>query len=150
MLSYPRSIIFSVRIAGPYTCSALLVSFLQFYLFCRWFPRLHMPHRSLCPRLRCPVYLRPLLGMYSASAGHPKIPMLSSFPLLLWEVVAGTMIANSVGSIDRIFLGEGNIWVLPSCHALSYINFVQSECIMSGCVVESLLEWHVLHVSSIC
>ena len=52
--------------------------------------------------------LCPLLGMYSASAGRPKIFLLSSFPLLLWDLVAGTMVASSVGLIDRIFLGEGS------------------------------------------
>ena len=76
--------------------------------------------------------------MYSASAGRPKISLLSSFPLLLWEVVAGTMVASSVGLIDRIFLGDGNIWVLASCHALPYINSVQSECMMSGHVLLTL------------
>ena len=45
------------------------------------------------------------------------------------------MVANSVGLIDRIFLGDGNIWVSASYHALPYINSVQSECMMSGYVL---------------
>ena len=35
------------------------------------------------------------------------------------------MVANSVGLINRIFLGDENIWVLASCHDLLYINSVQ-------------------------
>ena len=35
--------------------------------------------------------------MCSASAGHPKKSLLSSFLLLLIGVVGGTMVANSVG-----------------------------------------------------
>ena len=97
VLSCPGSIIFPVRIAGRYTCSALLVSFLQFYLFRRWFLLLHMPYLSLYPGLRCPVYLRPLLDICSASAGRPKKSLLSSFLLLLMGVAGGTMVANSVG-----------------------------------------------------
>ena len=31
------------------------------------------------------------------------------------------MVANSVGLIDRIFPGDGNIWVSASYHALPYI-----------------------------
>ena len=97
-----------------------------------------MPYLSLYPGLRCPVYLRPLLDMCSASAGRHKKSLLSSFLLLLMGVVGGTMVANSVGLIDRIFLGDGNIWVSASYHALPYINSVQSECMMSGYVLLTL------------
>ena len=48
------------------------------------------------------------------------------------------MVANSVGLIDHIFPGDGNIWVLASYHALPYINNVQSECMMSGYVLLTL------------
>ena len=48
------------------------------------------------------------------------------------------MVANSVGLTDRIFLGDGNIWVLASYDALRYINSVQSECMMSGYVLLTL------------
>ena len=98
-----------------------------------------MLYLSLNLGLRCPVYLHPLLDMYSASAGRPKKSLLSSFLLLLMGVAGGTMVANSVGSIDRIFLGDGNIWVSASYHALPYINSVQSECMMSGYVLLLLL-----------
>ena len=97
-----------------------------------------MPYLSLYPGQRCPVYLRPLLDMCSASAGRPKKSLLSSFLLLLMGVVGGTMVANSVGLIDRIFLGDGNIWVSASYHALPYINSVQSEYMMSGYVLLTL------------
>ena len=53
-------------------------------------------------------------------------------------VVVGTMVANSVGLIDRIFLGDRNIWVSASYHALPYINSVQSGCMMSGYVLLTL------------
>ena len=78
--------------------------------------------------------------MCSASAGRPKNSLLSSFLLLLMGVVGGTMVANSVGLIDFIFLGDGNIWVSASyhAHALPYINSVQSECMMSGYVLLTL------------
>ena len=76
--------------------------------------------------------------MCSASAGHPKKSLLSSFLLLLMGVVGGTMVANSVCLIDRIFLGDGNIWVSASYHALPYINTVQSECMMSGYLLLTL------------
>ena len=48
------------------------------------------------------------------------------------------MVATSVGLIDRIFPGDGNIWVSASYHALPYINSVQSECMMSGYVLLTL------------
>ena len=48
------------------------------------------------------------------------------------------MVANSVGLIDRIFLGDGNIWVSESYHALPYINSEQSECMMSEYVLLTL------------
>ena len=97
-----------------------------------------MPYLSLYPGLRCPVYLRPYLDMCSASAGRPKKSLLSNFPLLLMGVVGCIMVANSMGLIDRIFLGDGNIWVSASCYALPYINSVQSECMMSGYVLLTL------------
>ena len=61
------------------------------------------------------------------------------------------MVANSVGLIDRIFLGDGNIWVSASYHALPLYKL----CAIGVhdvriCAVDSLLEWHILHVSSIC
>ena len=93
-----------------------------------------MPYLSLYRGLRCPVYLHPLLDMCSTNAGRPKKSLLSSFLLLLMGVVGGTMVANSVDLIDRIFLVDGNIWVSASYHALLYINSVQSECMMSGYV----------------
>ena len=65
----------------------------------------------LYPGLRFPVYLGFLLGMFPASAGRPKVSLLSSFPSLLWEVVAGTMVARSVSLINHIFLGDCNTWV---------------------------------------
>ena len=73
-----------------------------------------MPYLSLYPGILIPVYLPPLLDICSASAGRPKNSLLSS---LLMGVVAGTMVANSVGLTDRIFLVEGNTWVLASDHA---------------------------------
>ena len=76
--------------------------------------------------------------MCSASAGLPKKSLLSSFLLLLMGVVGSTMVANSVGLIDRIFIGDGNISVSASYHALPYINSVQSECMMSGYVLLTL------------
>ena len=72
------------------------------------------------------------MDMCSESAGRPKKSLLSSFLLLSMGVVGGTMVANSIGLIDRIFLGDGNMWVSASYHALPYINSVQSECMMSG------------------
>ena len=51
-------------------------------------------------------------GLFAPSSGHvlskcwaSQNSLLSSFPLLLWgyHVAAGTMVANSVGLIDRIF-----------------------------------------------
>ena len=60
------------------------------------------------------------------------------------------MVANSVGLIDRIFLGDGNIWASASYHALPYINCAIGVHDVRICVVDSLLEWHILHVSSIC
>ena len=78
-------------------------------------------------------------GLFAPSSGHvlskcwsPKKSLLSSFLLLLMGVAGSTMAANSVGLIDRIFLGERNIWLSGSYHALPYINSVQSECMMSG------------------
>ena len=66
-------------------------------------------------------------------------------------MVGGAMVANSLDLIDRIFLGDGNIWVLASYHALPYINSGAIGVHDVGiCVVDSLLEWHILHVSSIC
>ena len=76
--------------------------------------------------------------MCSASVGRPKKSLLSSFLLLLMGVVGSTMVANSAGLIDRIFQGDGNIWVSSSYHALPYINSVQSECMMSGYVLLTL------------
>ena len=76
--------------------------------------------------------------MRSASAGRPKKSLLSSYLLLLIGVVGSTIVANSVGLIDRIVLGDGNIWVLASYHALPYINSVQLECMMSGYVLLTL------------
>ena len=68
----------------------------------------------------------------------PKNSLLSSFLLLLMGMVDGTMVANSVGLIDRISPGDGNIWAIASYHALPYINSVQSECMMSGYVLLTL------------
>ena len=67
-------------------------------------------------------------------------------------VVGSTMVANSVGLIDRIFLGDGNVWVSASYHALPYINKLCAIGVhdVRICVVDSLLEWNILHVSSIC
>ena len=48
------------------------------------------------------------------------------------------MVANSVGLIDRIFPGDGNIWASASYHALPYINSVQSKCMMLGYVLLTL------------
>ena len=93
--------------------------------------------------------------MCSASVGRPKKSLLSSFPLLPMGVVAGTMVANSVGLIDRILLGERNIWILASYHP-GLLCLVLHKLYATGvhdvriCVVDSLLEWHILHVSSIC
>ena len=81
-------------------------------------------------------------GLFAPSSGHVFSKCRTSqnifafeFTPLLWEVVAGTMVSSSVGLIDRIFLGDGNIWVLTSCHALPYISSVQSECMMPGYVL---------------
>ena len=84
-------------------------------------------------------------GLFASSSGHVlskcwtfQKSLLSSFLLLLMGVVGSTMVANSVCLIDRIFPGDGNIWVLASYHALPYINSVQSECMMSGYVLLTL------------
>ena len=84
-------------------------------------------------------------GLFAPSSGHvlskcwtSQKSLLSSFLLLLMGVAGSTLVANSVGLIDRIFLGAGNIWVLASYHALPYINSVQSECMMSGYVLLTL------------
>ena len=42
------------------------------------------------------------------------------------------MVARFVDVMNHIFPGDGNIWVWASGHALPYINYVQSECMMSG------------------
>ena len=101
-----------------------------------------MLYLSLYPGLGCPVYLRPLLDMCSVSAGRPKKSLLSSFLLLLMGVVGGTMVANSVGLIDRIFSRRRKYMGVSilSCLALypPYINSVQSECMMSGYVLLTL------------
>ena len=88
--------------------------------------------------------------MCSASAGRPKKSLLSSFLLLLMGVVGGTMVANSVGLIDRIFPGDGNMGLsILSCLALYKLCAIEVHDVRI-CVVDSLLEWHILHISSIC
>ena len=73
-------------------------------------------------------------GLYAPSSGHvlskcwtSQKSLLLSFLLLLMGVVGGTMVANSVGLIDRIFLGDGDIWVLASYHALPYRNSMHNR-----------------------
>ena len=80
----------------------------------------------------------------------PKIFALE-FSTVANGVVDGTMVANYVGLIDRIFLRGGNIWVSASYHALPLYKL----CAIGVhdvriCVVDSLFEWLILHVSSIC
>ena len=97
-------------------------------------------------------------GLFAPSSGHVLSKRWTSQKIFALEF---STVANgggwryhgskSVGLTDRIFLEDGNIWVsaVLSCLA-SYKLCAIGVHDVRICVVDSLLEWHILHVSSIC